>query len=53
MDWEEFLFNNIGRMHPRLVKWIEKRLRSIPSVNQKIEKEYDEMMADLESSIKP
>jgi sphinganine-1-phosphate aldolase len=53
MNWEEFLFNNIGRLPPRLVKWIEKRLRNIPSVSQKIEKEYDEMMADLEGSVKP
>jgi sphinganine-1-phosphate aldolase len=53
MNWEEFLFNNVGRLPPRLVKWVEKRLRNIPSVSQKIEKEYDEMMADLESSVKP
>jgi sphinganine-1-phosphate aldolase len=53
MNWEEFLFNNIGRLPPRLVKWVEKWLRNIPSVSQKIEKEYDEMMADLESSVKP
>ena len=53
MNWEEFLFNNLGRLPPRLVTWLEKRLRKIPSVNQKIEKEYDEIMADLESSVKP
>ncbi|MGB7872836.1 MAG: aminotransferase class V-fold PLP-dependent enzyme [Anaerolineales bacterium] len=53
MNWEEFLFNNLGRLNPRLVAWIEKRLKKIPSVSQKIEKEYDEMMAGLESSIKP
>lgn len=53
MNWEEFLFNNVGRLPPRLIKWVEKRLRNIPSINQKIEKEYDEMMADLEGSVKP
>jgi len=53
MDWEEFLFKNLGRLNPRVVKWVEKRVRKIPSLNQKIEKEYDEMMADLESSVKP
>ena len=53
MNWEELLFNNIGRLPPRLFTWIEKRLKKIPSVSQKIEKEYDEMMADLESSLKP
>lgn len=53
MNWEEFLFNNLGKLHPRFVKWIEKRIRNIPSISQKIEQEYDEMMADLESSVKP
>jgi len=53
MDIEELLFNNLGRLNPRLVAWLEKRLRKIPSVNQKIEKEYEEIMADLESSVKP
>jgi len=53
MNWEEFLFNNLGRLSPRIVAWVEKRLRKIPSVSQKIEREYDEMMAGLESSVKP
>jgi len=53
MDWEEFLFKNLGKLNPRVVKWVEKRVRKIPSLNQKIEKEYDEMMADLEGSVKP
>lgn len=53
MNWEEFLFKNIGRLHPRLVTWIEKRIRNISSISQKIEHEYDEMMASLESSVKP
>jgi sphinganine-1-phosphate aldolase len=53
MNWEEFLFKNLGRMNPRLVAWVEKRLRKIPSISRKIEKEYDGMMAGLEGSIKP
>jgi glutamate/tyrosine decarboxylase-like PLP-dependent enzyme len=53
MNWEELLFDNLGRLHPRLVAWIEKRLKRIPSISQKIEKEYDEMMAGLETSVKP
>jgi glutamate/tyrosine decarboxylase-like PLP-dependent enzyme len=53
MNWKDFIFNNLGRLHPHLVKWIEKRLKKISSIGQKIEKEYDEMMADLESSVKP
>jgi len=53
MNWEDFLFKNLGKLNPRLVTWIEKRLRKIPSFNQKIEGEYDEIMAGLESSIRP
>ena len=51
MDWEEFLFKNLGMLNPRVVKWVEKRVRKLPSLNHKIEKEYDEMMADLEGSV--
>ena len=53
MNWEDFFFKNLGKLNPRLVTWIEKRLRKIPSFNQKIEGEYDEIMAGLESSIRP
>jgi sphinganine-1-phosphate aldolase len=35
------------------VAWVEKRLKKIPSVRRKIEKEYDEMMGGLEASLKP
>ena len=34
-------------------KQAEKTLKAIPGVSKKIEKEYDGMMADLESSVKP
>jgi len=43
----------LGKLNPRLVAFIEKRLKSIPSIRQKIDREYDEMMAGLESSVKP
>lgn len=53
MNWEEFLLKNLRRMNPRIVAWIEKRLKKIPPISRKIEKEYDDMMAGLEDSIKP
>jgi sphinganine-1-phosphate aldolase len=53
MNIEDFLFKNIGRLPPRMVAWIEKRLKKIPSIRQKIDKEYDGMMDGLESSVKP
>ena len=53
MNLEDFLFKNIEKMNPRLIAWIEKRLRKVASVNEKIEKEYDEIMEHLESAVKP
>lgn len=43
----------LGKLNPRLVAFIEKILTSIPAIKQKIDSEYDEMMAGLESSVKP
>ena len=53
MDWEDFLYKNMGRMNPRVVAWIEKMLKKNPSFSRKVGKEYDDIMADLEGSIKP
>jgi sphinganine-1-phosphate aldolase len=53
MDLENFLMKNMGRLHPRLVAWLEKRIRKIPSISDKIDKEYDDIMAGLETSVKP
>ena len=53
MDWEDFLYKNLGRLNPRMVAWIEKRLKNFSSFNERIEGEYDQIMTDLESSVKP
>src|SRR3990172_8019315 len=53
MDLMEVTLKQISRMNPRLVAMIEKRLRAIPSVKQKIESDYDEIMTELEHSVKP
>jgi len=53
MDWEDFLYKNMGRMNPRIVAWVEKMLKKNPSFNRKVGKEYDEIMAELEGSLKP
>ncbi len=43
----------LGRLDPRLVATLEKRLTAIPAVRDRIEREYDELMAGLEKSVKP
>jgi sphinganine-1-phosphate aldolase len=53
MDLEDFLFKNIGRLPSGVVVWVEKRLKKLPYISQKIDKEYDDMMAEFEPSIKP
>ncbi|MBI5840440.1 MAG: aminotransferase class V-fold PLP-dependent enzyme [Chloroflexi bacterium] len=53
MSQTEKMLKLLGKLHPSLVKFVEKRLKSIPSLSQKIDSEYDEIMAGLESSVKP
>lgn len=53
MNLEEFLMKNIGKLPPRLVAVIEKRLKKSPTISRKIEKQYDDLMAGLEASLKP
>ncbi|MFQ5421277.1 MAG: aminotransferase class V-fold PLP-dependent enzyme [Anaerolineae bacterium] len=45
--------STLGKLNPRLVSALEKRLRKIPAVRREIEKEYDTMMAGLEEELKP
>jgi glutamate/tyrosine decarboxylase-like PLP-dependent enzyme len=53
MDLEEQLMNILGKLNPRIVAFLEKRLQKVPSFKAKIDKEYDEVMIDLEKSAKP
>jgi sphinganine-1-phosphate aldolase len=53
MRWKDVLFKGLGKLNPRLLASAEKSIRAIPVVNRQIEKEYDDMMADLEDSVKP
>jgi glutamate/tyrosine decarboxylase-like PLP-dependent enzyme len=53
MNWNDGVMQKLGRLSPRLLAFVEKRLKSVPAVSQRVEKEYDEMMAALEGSVKP
>src|SRR3990172_2714571 len=53
MDVVDFVTKRLGRVNPRLLSAMEKRLTSVPAVKTKIEKEYDGIMEDLESALKP
>ncbi|MCP5097737.1 MAG: aspartate aminotransferase family protein, partial [Chloroflexi bacterium] len=47
------LANKLGWMPPRVVAWLEKRLKDVPAVQREIEKEYVGIMDGLEASLKP
>lgn len=53
MDWKDSMIKTLGRLSPRFLAFAEKRLKSLPAVSKRIEKEYDEMMGEFEHSIKP
>ncbi len=53
MGLKDFFIKQLGRISPRLLASAEKGLKAIPVINQRVEKEYDELMAELESSVKP
>ncbi|RIK49122.1 MAG: aspartate aminotransferase family protein [Chloroflexi bacterium] len=53
MNLEEFLMNNIGKLPAPMAAWVERRIKRIPSIREKIDREYDGLMAGLEPSLKP
>ena len=53
MSLKDTLFNLLGKANPRFLALAEKSLKSVPGVGDKIEREYEEIMASLERSLKP
>jgi len=53
MNWMERLIPILEKLPPRLTARLEKRLTAIPAVRQKMEAEYESMLAGLEESLKP
>ncbi len=53
MDPFELALQHLNRLNPRLVVWIEKHLRKIPAVQQKIEADTTALMAEVLPALKP
>ena len=53
MSWMDTLMKQAGKLNPRVLAFVEKRMKNIPSVAKKIEGEYAEIMTELETSVKP
>ncbi len=49
----DFVTHKLGWVNPRLMALLERWLKTIPFVNQEIEKEYDKIMVEIEGSLKP
>lgn len=47
------LKEQLKRLQGRVAPTVERGVRAIPGVNQRIESQYDEVMGELESSLKP
>lgn len=53
MGIKDRIRNPIGKTGSRFISWGAKYIKSVPFVRRKIEKEYDGIMRELESSVKP
>ena len=53
MDIEKIKDSFISKMNPRLASWLYDRIKNLPAVKQKVEQEYETLMADLEAFVKP
>ena len=53
MDLIAFAKTRLGWVDPRLMAVVERYLRRLPFVRRTIEKEYDQLMDELEGAVKP
>ncbi len=53
MELPEFGMNLLNRVPPRLLEAAERYLKSVPLVRDRLNKETDALLVDLEGSLKP
>ncbi len=53
MNFLDFVAKQLGGLKPRLTRAAEKSLQAIPPIRQKIEDQYDGLMDQMESAVKP
>jgi len=53
MDKFENILKKLGRLNPKFITFLEKRLRKIPSVKSEIDKQTEELLSGLEKEVKP
>jgi sphinganine-1-phosphate aldolase len=53
MDWNRFAMEHLNRL-PRWVRdWIEKRMKSLPPIQSRLQQENEAALADMERELKP
>jgi hypothetical protein len=53
MDISKLSEGFLGRINPRLLNWAFKYIKKLPAVRKEVEKEFEGIMGDIESSVKP
>ncbi|MGD2096491.1 MAG: aminotransferase class V-fold PLP-dependent enzyme [Desulfobacterales bacterium] len=53
MDIKKLNEGILGRLNPRIATWIFNRLKNLPAVERKVEQEFDHLLHDLETVVKP
>lgn len=53
MSWKDTLFAVLGKLDPRLLSSLERGVKSLPGVRERLQNEYAGMMSGLEASVKP
>ncbi len=53
MNLIEFATKVLGKLPPKIVSPLEKRLTNIPLIHQRVEVQFDELMKDIEALAKP
>ena len=53
MSITDKLFQVLNRVNPRVMQAAEKTLKAVPGVDARMEREYADMLGDLEHSLKP
>ena len=53
MDIQKISEGFLGRINPRLATWLYNRIKNMPAVKQKVEKEFETLINELEEVVKP
>jgi hypothetical protein len=53
MDIQKISESFLGRINPRMATWLYNRVKHIPAVKQKVEKEFETLINELEGVVKP